>query len=294
MNFQKVLFSLICGFVINSTPLFSFANISHTEGNWIDNRDGYTSFEVFVDQALKQNDSFVSFLDFKGHFFNHGRVAVNSGLAFRYARDDSKIFGGNLFYDYRQATSEHNFHQIGLGVEYLTDAFDFRLNGYIPISKSLLRTNSITFNYPGGYKATAADLRASYGGFDAEVGSFIKNPNWDETRLYAAFGYYYYARTHKFSNDYGIKARIETKFSDYFTFEFKGGFDHVNHGMAQGTLYASIPLESLFNFCFKQKIECPKNNRLYQPIKRQDIIALTEKSCGWIWNWDSPTVPCCN
>jgi hypothetical protein len=272
--------------------------LDHTEGNWLDNHQGYTSISFFSALPFLETSSFTPFIDVRGHFFNNGKNAANAGIGLRYQRDgSSNIFGVNAFYDFREASWNDDFHQVGIGFEYLSPCVDIRINTYLPICNSVGNSSTTTFRYPGGYIASAKKQRVSYGGADFEIGTWLKRMDTcDLFDLYGAIGSYYYAQRHHHRNEYGTQARLEAHFLKYFAFEIKGGFDEIHHGMAQGTLSIAIPLEYLFGGCRKDPCEavCQKNDALYQSVNRQEIIALSQKQCCWKWNWDKPTIPCCD
>lgn len=316
MNFRNFLNMIVfCGTTILSSTVFSYETdkssdgfnarinypqriyLDHAEGNWYDNSHGYTTVGVFSDLYSSDNENFVVFGDIRDHFFNDGKPAVNAGIGVRYQKDKcSPIYGINTYYDYRRTSWRTNCHQLGLGFEYLTINYDVRLNTYLPVGNSRSNSGTTVFNYEGGYRATVRDEKIAYGGADVEFGTWLKRKtNCNFFDLYGAIGSYYYAGRHSQRSDYGAIARIETRFLDYFTFEFRGGFSEVHHGMAQAILTYAVPLENVCNFfsdCCTNDIACERNYLIYQPVHRQEIIVLSKKLCAWTWNWDTPTIPC--
>lgn len=270
--------------------------LSHTEGNWLDNHQGYTSIGMFSDLPFFETCSFTPFIDVRGHFFNDGKTAANVGIGFRYQKNEcSEIYGINAFYDFREASWGHDFHKLGIGFEYLGECLDFRLNTYLPVGNGLAHSSTKVFSYEGGYIATARLQRLSYSGADFEIGTWLRRPNSCHSfDLYGAIGAYYYAKRRDVRNEYGSQARLEARFLNYFAFEIKGGFDEIYHGMAQGTLAVAIPLDLIFNKCRNAcETSCPNDRRIYQSVNRQEIIALSKKQCCMTWNWDSPNTSCC-
>lgn len=292
---KKLLLFFLCILVLFSKKSYSYENThwqnpyrlfaGHTEGNWLDNHVGYTTIGLFSNLRNLETPTLTTFIDARLHVFNQGRLAANTGIGIRYqSLNNPQIFGLNAFYDYREASWNHKFHQAGLGFEYLSPYFDFRLNSYLPVSSSVAHSKTTIFNYEGGYVATAREGRVSYGGADFEIGTWIKRENSSSFfNLYGAIGAYYYAARSHQRNEYGSKARLEARFLRYFAFEFKGGYDDIYHGMAQGTFSVVMPLEVLFN---NYRNANYKNDRaIYQPVRRQQIIALSKKKCCMTWNW---------
>lgn len=277
--------------------IYISSSLSHTEGHWLDNYNGYTSLKIFNEVPLLDSP-FKTFIDLQGNFFNNGKVAANGGLALRYeCSSRSAILGLNGFYDYRETSWNQDFHQVGMGLEYLTPFFDVRMNGYLPVGTKLSHSKTDWFYYEDSYYATSQNQRVAYSGLDIEIGSSLKKFDLSNSlNLYGAIGYYFYKNRKHFPNDYGVKARIEALISEAIRLEFKTGFDNSYHGMAAGTISFEIPLETLFDYCQigkSSKISTCKNS-LYQPIQRQEIIALSKKQCYWTWNWSTPVTPCCD
>ena len=102
------------------------------------------------------------------------KVGANLGLAYRtYDLDRNRIYGANIFYDYRE-TAFNEFGQVGLGAESLGPIWDFRANFYMPLSDSHGRL-------PNGFVGNGLVLRDEFAlsGADFEVGVNL----WDTERV---------------------------------------------------------------------------------------------------------------
>lgn len=261
-------------------------SLSHTEGNWFDNRVGYTSVNMLWPFKVDTCCNWYPFLDLRGHVFNDGKTAGNFGGGLRIINDSNRctVFGLNAFYDFRKAAWNHYFHQIGLGFEILNPCFDFRLNGYFPLGNRTGRSRNSCFNFGDGFRASCHQQRSAQTGFDAEVGKWIVRNNCGNFDLYFALGAYSYFPKNHGRRVVGGQVRLNSNLIRYFNLELRGGYDQVNSSQAQVKLTANFPIGvypcNNYDNCF-----CI-NDRLCQPIHREEIIHLGEKECCWDWNWE--------
>ncbi len=266
----------------------------HVEGNWLDNRKGYTSFGMFIPFQLCTESYWFPFIDLRGHWFNNGKTAGNLGGGLRFINSDSsKVFGVNAYYDFRQGSWRHYYDQLGIGIEMLTPGWDFRCNSYFPLGgRKAHRRHEIDLG--NGFEATNHQHQQSLGGFDAEIGKWLRRQSsCCRFNLYGALGFYsYFPEKHR-RNILGGEVRIYSQLGRYVSIEIQGGCDRVNHGMLQGTLAITIPIGS----CRCEVESCDQccSGLLYQPVHRQEIIALDKKDKNWTWNWeDSFSCSDCN
>ena len=263
--------------------------VSHIEGKGIGYNEGYTSLGIALFPPFFCSCSFQPFLDLRGHVFDDGRFAANAGGGFRYAYSPlSAVLGLNVYYDYRQMR-RGNFNQIGVGFEYLSNCLDLRVNGYIPIGNQFADVRTRHFDdFIGDFHATCRNEAVSTGGFDMEVGTWLNKwlpCNWCIPCIYVAAGPYYY--TPKCGCSYtGGQFRAEMTFCSAWTVDLLTSYDRHNHGIVQGRIAYSIPLDRLF--CGSSCDSCSWCDCLMrQPVQRHEIIA-TQRTCDWTWNWDSP------
>lgn len=263
--------------------------VDHAEGRWLDNHDGYTSLGVFcaLPNTLITSNLF-PFLDARMHLFNHGGTAGNFGGGLRYLdRDNNRVIGFNAFYDYRKSSWNNYFHQVGAGVEILNDCWDFRFNGYFPVSGWKHSKKKRFDHFVGSFTATCQERRAGARGWDMELGRWLmKKGPCRCFDLYGAIGSYYYSFKEHRCNAIGGDVRLATNIGQYFNFEVKGGYDKVYHGNVQAKITLTFPLG--VGMC------CDVNNCIvYQPVRRQEIIALGKKECCWKWDWSAPSCMNC-
>ncbi len=160
--------------------------VAHTEGKWIENEEGYTSFGVFGAFPLDSCGcaEFVPFVDLRAHVLNDGRFAGNFGGGLRY-ETNHRVFGINAYYDYLETHHEHGhyvkvvtdasgdtitksslkhftgtnpffdphhkdgdgFHRVGIGAEMLSECWDVRANVYIPVGENEKSSSRTLIDY---------------------------------------------------------------------------------------------------------------------------------------------------
>lgn len=264
------------------------AYVDHVEGRWLDNNQGYTSLGSFIALENLETDNFLPFLDVRGHLFNDGRLAANIGGGVRFIdRDNRRVFGVNAYYDFRDRSHRHQFHQIGVGAEMLTDCWDLRLNGYFPVNGNTF-SKTKSKNFGDGFFATCRERIPGMWGGDIEVGRWLmRRCPCDCFDLYGAVGAYYFSSKHH-KDVIGGEVRLAADVSKYFNFEVRAGYDQVYRTSVQGRVTLTVPFESLFcsNRCADAFCSA------YQPVRRQEIIVNDKKDCCWTWNWDCPKCNC--
>ncbi len=110
-------------------PRFSFV---YDAGKGIGYQNSFTSLEVFVPLAQPTSDR-LWYADFRGLFNKDGASGGNLGVGRRlWDPAFDATFGLHLYYDYRQ-TAANQFQQLSPGFDILTDCWEFRVNGYLPL-----------------------------------------------------------------------------------------------------------------------------------------------------------------
>ncbi len=251
------------------------ATIRHIESGGIGYEDGYTTFETFLASDPSQW-SVTPFLDARGHIFNNGKWAANAGAGLR-GLWKNRAYGVNAYYDYRNAGRLHS-NQVGVGLETLGEIVDFRINGYLPVGKKISDPYHTTFKgFSGHHMILRQKYKSAMKGADAELGfHFGRSENFE---FYAAAGPYYFIGK-RAPVTWGGKARIAGIFKDILTLELSDSFDRTFHNKFQGQVSLT------FSFGPKSKIiekgrTCNVanilNDRMLQPVGRQEIIVIDKK-----------------
>ncbi len=250
---------------------------------------GYTSLSGFLTPS--EMWTFQPFLDVRGHVFNDGHWAANAGLGGRInLADTGAVLGLNLFYDYRDTEELGSQHQVGGGLELLSQYADFRINGYGPVGDTTCVSpfcfagfgNSGIFVSNCG-AATLADI-------DAEVGFYVPGP-FRYVDLYIAGGpYYLFKKTEcnfEFGDAWGGRARISLRPWDGILIGADITHDPIYNTKAQGWITLSFPFGPANmrskGARFKERFPAPCDEtaalygRMTQPVYRNEIIPVEEQ-----------------
>ncbi len=198
--------------------------------------------QVDLFMPISQNDSSLLFLDLRFWRDTKQNTEGNYGLAYRKLVSSlGWIFGGYGFFDNRLTKNNNSFQQITLGVEALSEIWDFRTNVYAPLSKA----QAIPGRLPspqdspkglGNTRYIPAFEEVALKGIDVEVGCLI--PYTENVRLYAGE---YYFQGHKTSHIKGVRARLEWRVNTYFYVETDYQYDNTRRSIPSIWLTLRIP-----------------------------------------------------
>lgn len=267
-------------------PAPEHIGLSHTEGNGLGYSKGYTSLELFLSQPLCQNQ-IIPFVDLRGHIFNDGKYATNSGIGLRWLNEcAAQVLGVNFFYDSLK-TSHRPYHQVSFGLEALNETWDFHLNGYFPVGHK--KTHLFAFNYDltsSGFILVGKEQLAMRGvDFEADY-HFCTSEYFD---LYVGGGpYYYWGRSaqtenvfrHSHKHAFGGRLRAYASFMSCLSLEAVTSYDHRFKWTGQVTFAINLPFELPLNIwglgreCAGYEGSCCLKEKLYQPVLRNEIIVV--------------------
>lgn len=274
----------LAGQLIDESPLsIEFNKIlanSHLEGGYafgkfIGIEKDYAQAGLFAPFAL--SPQWLAFTDLQGYRFQDHTWASSFGVGLRAWNDNQRIVGANFYYD--RTWKNKAFHRLGLGFEWITPSWDFRLNGYVPLGSQKHRIGQRRFRYEGDYNATVQLVEYPFsGGLDAQVGTLLAF--WHDFNIYGAIGPYYYPKNH-FRSVFGGFTRLEFNWKSFVSMQMRVSFDRVYHTHVQGLVKINIPFEILSNW--------PSLDDLYnvfftQPVRREGII-FSKRCCQYKWNW---------
>jgi hypothetical protein len=258
-------------------------NIRQIEGGGIGYGQGYTTLETFL-TPFKTFDSWLPFVDIRGHRFDNNKYALNAGLGVRYFIPSAcTIWGLNAYYDYRE-TGHKNYKQVGIGLEALGAHWDCRFNGYIPVSSRKSGFYQVKLDKFVGHNAyVKAKREFDMGGVNVEA-AYHWMPK-DYIDVTAALGpYYFRGEFSQFAA--GGQARLKATFLDAISIEGITSYDNLFKWKGQGQLTFSIPLgpTKLKTRGIGQS-NCNNKSaldlRVVQPVQRFEIIvADSHKSSG--------------
>lgn len=250
--------------------------VRHIDPNGIGYHPGYTTIEGFFTTFEPWCDAWIPFLDVRGHVFNNGRWAANAGIGLRYLTA-CRVWGANVYYDYRRTKHHHNFNQIGAGLESLGQTWDFRINGYFPVGKREKFYSNFQFDgFKGNSLLLSRKREIAMTGFNAEVGAHWDC--WECFPIYAAIGPYYL--NGKGRSAWGGKLRAAVDIWDYIRVEGNVSYDRIFKWIGQGQLGITIPFGCRRTIKTRCGNSCSTaltlSDRSLQPVDRFEIIAVDQ------------------
>lgn len=136
----------------------------------------------------------VLFGNLRGYIAEDGIRQGSIGFGYRFPADEIWTFGINGFLDYQHSEEDHDYGQIGLGLEALSVDWEFRANAYLPLgdrAKAVNDANAALIE--GGRLVFRAGQETALHGADAEIGYRIPLlPATDLTQVKAFAGGYWY------------------------------------------------------------------------------------------------------
>jgi len=224
-----------------------------------------------------------SFIDIGCHRFDNNTYATNLGVGFRYLLNDSSdILGFNVYQD-SLYTKCNTFNQIGLGLEFLSEGWAARINGYLPIGPNEKQCGGTDlFNdYVGDFFFISQHFETALTGVDFEIESVLWRCHCFSFSVMAA-PYYYHNGGCGTKNIFGVSVGAKLNVMNYLDFSFyaaRGGFCETR---LMGQLAINIPFGC---FCEDQCCGCCYDRcLLYQPTRRNDALVM-HRFCRSRWNW---------
>ncbi|GLK71116.1 inverse autotransporter beta domain-containing protein [Ancylobacter dichloromethanicus] len=171
--------------------------------------EGFGSFDLFL-PMLGDNDRLL-FLDARASFGSEQEIEQGSlGIGYRFRHDNGWVYGINGYFDYLNSQYDNGFTQLGLGVEALSQDWELRANGYLPvgdIEAALASANAALVE--AGRLIFRAGEETAMQGFDGEIGyrlPFLTPDDLTQIKIFAG-GYWY---TGEDVEDVpGVSARVE-------------------------------------------------------------------------------------
>lgn len=254
--------------------------VGYAIGDFISVHRNYAEVGLFLPVSF---NTWQPFIDVTGYRFDNGKWASSAGLGIRKICNECSAIGVNAYYDYRRSDHRRDFHQLGVGFEWLNKCWDIRVNTYFPVGDKNQTARFCKFDIGDNFHATRRLNDYAYSGFDAEIGApFLRYCGFD---LYGAIGPYYYRNHHKHvkHRDFtGGFIRLELDWMTVFSIQLLASHDRVYRTNVQGIFAVAIPFDF---FCFNSCNEnCGCECGITQAVQRNGIIQL-DHCCNWTWNW---------
>jgi trimeric autotransporter adhesin len=261
---------VVCG----DTPHPMRMTVRHIEGKGVGYNQGYTTLEGFFTPSEPWKNSWMPFLDLRGHVFNSGQAAANAGVGVRYLA--SRVWGVNTYYDYRK-TEHQAYNQISLGLETLGKNWDARINGYLPVGDKKSGYFHRKFHRFSGHSMFVSRKREfALKGANLEIGAHVDNI--PRIPFYFAAGPYYLNGEGKTA--WGGEIRAAVDFFDHVRLEGNTSYDHLFKWIGQGQLSIMIPFGGK-KTVRQKKDACSRElmlrERAVQRVDRNEIIPVDKK-----------------
>lgn len=252
-----------------------WVDLRHIEANGVGYNQGYSTLEGFFTLPRSLDKNYIPFLNLRGHIFNDGKLAANTGIGLRYL--SSLVWGINAYYDFRQ-THHHTYNQVSMGFEILGKVWDFRWNGYFPLGEKTSGYYNTQFHsFRGNNFYISRKREIVLTGTNAEWGAHFKGGK--HLGLYTAAGPYYL--TGEGRQTWGGKARLSATIYDCLGLQLSGSYDSIYHGIIQGELTIRMPLGGKKSVPKRAEMTCARDTalrqRAYQRIDRNEIIVASHK-----------------
>lgn len=157
-----------------------------------------TMGEIWVPLVQNEQDGSVLFGDVRLMGDNNDNDEFNIGVGYRDIVGNG-IAGGMVWFDRRSTAQDSKFNQVTVGGEYLTEGWDVRVNGYVPLNDSKTFTqanpNGSGAGFVGNQVLVNTDqtlVEEALPGADLEIGYRLPFMDGitDATRFYAG-GYHF-------------------------------------------------------------------------------------------------------
>ncbi|MEZ6051126.1 MAG: inverse autotransporter beta domain-containing protein [Planctomycetaceae bacterium] len=265
------------------TPFIQRFGLAHDEGQGIGFDQGFTTLE-WMTPITGDFEWALLFADGRVLVRNDGTVGANFGIAHRYYDLNwNRIFGANVFYDYRN-TEDNHFHQLGLGLEWLGEIVDVRANAYIPDVDNV--RGPIPNLFRGHQLIINRDEVAMTGG-DVELG--LRLPTFESIQV-EVFGGFYHFDGHGNDDATGWRTRAQAEIAQRVTLDVAVQNDDVfgttaTFGVALQYLHRFLPpytqaARSMDHKFFRRPQDVASGNiayRLGEPIERLQNIVLSQQ-----------------
>jgi len=236
---------------------------------------GYSNIGMLL--PYKVDDNTVLFASGLGLVTYDGRGGATGGVGWRfYDERTNRIVGLSGWYDYDNGHAQA-YQQLGLSLESLGQYVDYRLNGYLPVSKAdhVLSTNltsqSILLGSGIGILRNNT-IEQSYSGFDAEMGG--PTPFLGRYGLNAYIGGYYFMGNGLHSGNFtGVSGRLLSQINEDVSFGVQVTNDSAFGLNTQFQVFVNMPNGKPSKWLRNLRVR----DRLVQNVFRQNrVVAKTD------------------
>ena len=205
----------------NNTPAAAKKSAASPAGPkwspWLEFGGNYSSERSRMESALFsplwQSASTLVFADIRGKLFEENVSEGNFAVGMRHMLPSGWNLGAWVGYDVRRSTTGNVFHQAAFGIEALHEMWDFRLNGYVPLTDAKASPGTASVFLSGDQILMSGGAEVPLYGVDGEVGARVfGDDKGSELRLYA--GGFWFDHKDVLREVAGPKARAEWRIND--------------------------------------------------------------------------------
>ncbi len=132
--------------------------------------------EVTLFAPVAQTNNGLAFIEARGKFYEQDQQELNFALGYRMMHSSGWNFGAWGAVDGRITEADNKFWQFAGGLEALSDRWDLRVNGYLPVSDPKSAPSLATFSVSGNGILMTGAQEVPLHGVDGEVG--VKVFDW--------------------------------------------------------------------------------------------------------------------
>ncbi|MCA9213380.1 MAG: right-handed parallel beta-helix repeat-containing protein [Planctomycetales bacterium] len=178
----------------------------------IGNEQSMVQGDLFL--TTLQTDTSLLYVDLRTNYVDSDKYEGNFGLGWRGIVDDSYIFGMYGYFDRTRSALENYFSQGTFGMEFMSNEWDFRANGYFPQTGGERSGTSIAV-FNGTNFIVSTPFEYAYYGTDLEIGKLLASTTDGGVELRAFLtGYYFDRDIPAFEEIAGGRVRFEMRMYD--------------------------------------------------------------------------------
>jgi len=165
------------------------------------------------------SDGFIAYGDLRGAVSGEGEFTASVGLGGRAAMGAGWLFGAYAYFDLGSGQYGSTFKQISGGIELLSDSWEFRLNGYLPVGDTEAEVDGLTtVTVEGGTFAVRQGYEVALHGIEAEAGFTLPVFAADDDRSLKLFANAFSFESQRTEPLHGVGARLEYAFAAFDSF----------------------------------------------------------------------------
>lgn len=198
----------------DSFNAFAPTRINFSAGGGTEGR-GIFSTDELIGLFYSKDKNTLWFINPKQNWQTPNAQEYNMGTGLRHIFNDKFILGLHYFYDKRLSKNDIWHNQNGVGLEFLSQPFDFRFNWYDPTQKGKGTTVSNYYKLGPQHLLQIGSQEEALGGYDFEFGAPVFEKQ-TKTRLYLG-GFFFNSKIAKDIN--GFRTRTETNLTKWLAFD---------------------------------------------------------------------------